>query len=334
MYGLLRGTLALVGVVLFLPLVGLTTIILPAAALTKWLVSSNFAYSLCIFIVLFVIGLVISWVLAQTRYSDYTALVQSLLSIVALFFLVSVMMGSTSNHDLYSPKQTEKSVSWPYYHKLCYEPSWNGNVAQMQLKCSYLENVPVNWDGYVKEISITSVKNPRKYFIDKFPIALRNYLYCFYGEKIERNCNETKDITESDCHYFYDIVTSNNECTLEKFNRYEFNIIVTMRSSMWDKGHDINIQVGDYFKNFTFLLQPEDNIWFKGVLLNNFSSPSNNQANVRLVEIGCVQCSDEKLMRVTSASLEDVNLRSIINDIFVGLKSVLNFILNPVIVVK
>ncbi|GJQ87355.1 putative negative regulation of ATF6-mediated unfolded protein response [Trypoxylus dichotomus] len=46
MFGLLRSTLALVGFVLFLPLVGLTTIFLPAAALTRWMVATNFIYTL------------------------------------------------------------------------------------------------------------------------------------------------------------------------------------------------------------------------------------------------------------------------------------------------
>lgn len=339
-FGLLRGTLALVGIVLFLPLVGLTTIVLPAAALTKWLITNNLAYSMSTFFIISAVGLTVCWLMSRSQYRNYTALIQSLVCVISIFFLVNTISESTLTNDIYSHKQAEKSISWPQYHKFCYEPSWNGNVAQMQIKCSSFENVPVNWDGYVKEVRISSVKNTRKYIIDKFPLAVRNYLYCYYGDKIEHKCNESSDLSQNNCLYFYDIVTSNSKCTLEKYNQYEFNIIVTMRNSIWDQGQDIVVKASDYFRNFTLQLKFDDNIWFKGILLNSFSLDRKNsqredlQTFVKLVEVGCVSCLENSLTKVTDSSEDGTSMSfgCILKEIYLCLKNVLNFLLNPLVV--
>lgn len=66
-YGLIRGALALVGMVLFLPIVGLASIILPIAATAKYMSESDLFMRICITATLGGLPFLASWYLRKSR---------------------------------------------------------------------------------------------------------------------------------------------------------------------------------------------------------------------------------------------------------------------------
>lgn len=76
MFGLLRGTLALVGMVLFLPLAGLATFVLPILAMVNYVYESDYFMSLIFMTTFGVCVVVSSWILSMTKYSKYLTYLQ------------------------------------------------------------------------------------------------------------------------------------------------------------------------------------------------------------------------------------------------------------------
>jgi len=70
-YGLIRGTLALVGMVLFLPIAGIASIILPVVAVAKYLSENDLAMRIAITTVLGGMPFFASWYLRKTRASRF-----------------------------------------------------------------------------------------------------------------------------------------------------------------------------------------------------------------------------------------------------------------------
>lgn len=332
MFGLLRGTLALVGVVLFLPLVGLTTIILPAIALTKWL-TNNLTYSVIAFICFLSSGLFLCWAIGRTSYRKYASVVQFLFSLVAIGLLVNVDLGHNISNDL--DAQNEIPFGWDVFQKFCHQPAWEDkNVAIVQRKCIDLENVKVSWEGYVHEVKVQSVSNTLKSIFNKLPSLLRQYLYCMYGEEIQPDCAAESELLRSDCMIFYNILKSEQKCTLEKYNTYTFDASVRMKSGIWGKPAEIKLLLNNYFKNFTFSLKPNDHIWFKGVLINDDSLIGGPIPRVKVEEIGCLGCHNSMLTQVKNAQTKIINVEDIVSYLYQGFKCVLNFLFNPVVVFK
>ncbi|XP_022905359.1 wolframin [Onthophagus taurus] len=326
MFGLLRGTLALVGVVLFLPLVGLTTIFLPAAAMAKWLVATNFIYTIGLFIFLTASGILFCKLLSKTQFKNLTPIFQIVFSAVSIYFLLNSIIENDFINKLSVPKDV-KPLDYEIYHKFCQQQSWDTeNTVSSQMRCSQLENFEVHWDGYLNNINLKSTTNNLKYFIDKFPVFIANNLYCYYGEEITEQCDRLKH-TEEDCRIFYEIVKSKTPCTLDRFNKYTFEITLRMQSGLWSGGDEIVLIATDHFKNFTSALQLNDHLWFKGRLKANHY--------VILQEIGCLACRDMQLTEVKlSTQKTGWTLQEILSIFYSGVKSVLNFMFNPVVVFK
>ncbi|KAK9718418.1 Wolframin EF-hand domain [Popillia japonica] len=333
MFGLLRSTLALVGFVLFLPLVGLTTIFLPAAALTRWLVTSNFVYTLSLFVIFAAIGFIVCSILAKTVYHRYTALFQIIFSAISFYFLLNsiIIEFKLTNSEL-AMQSDVKPLNYEHYHEFCHQRAWeNENILATQIRCARLENLPVHWDGYVHDIRIASISNPYKYLIDKFPLILSQYLYCLYGEEVKDTC-ETQT-----CHYFYNAIRSYSRCTLDHYNVYTFKIVVRMQSGIWGNSEDLVLIATDYFKNFTLGLNVNDHVWFKGSLKNIFVDGENSslRPHVLLNEIGCLACHNVELTEVKFApQITRYDLRKLLNDVYMGLKFVINILFNPIVVFK
>ncbi|XP_018576017.1 wolframin [Anoplophora glabripennis] len=339
MFGFLRGTLALVGFVLFLPLVGLTSVILPVVALTKWIVTSNFIYTICIFVILSVIGIGICYVCALTRYRKYTAVIQ----IVLMLFAFIVLINSTSReHDTeyYVKNKAPQIMTWEVFQKFCHQPIWQEeNVALSQMKCAELEGSYIHWNGYINEIKVKSISNMYKNIFDKFPKNFRDYLYCVYGDGIESECKNVPDIVKEDCISFYDTIKSVNRCTLHKYNAYTFEISLKMQSGIWGKATEVNLVTSDYFRPFILKLKPTDHIWFKGVLFNNEVEGSDGilgglKPHVNLEELGCISCQNNMLTEMKTISQSKFNVRNALDSLYVGFKFVLNVLFNPIVVFK
>ncbi|EFA10125.2 wolframin isoform X1 [Tribolium castaneum] len=337
MYGLLRGSLALVGVVLFLPLVGLTSVILPAAALAKWVVASNFFLGVCVFVGATGLGLAVCWVCAQTRFSKITAFIQVVSTIFAVLTLIK---SNYKNEEHYFENKLPEYLSWDVYQRFCHQPVWQEeNIAIAQVKCSELHNSHINWDGYINDIKISSISNKFQTIIDHFPVTLRHYLYCFYGEETRNDCTDFPPAVREECSSFYNAIKSTKTCSLQKYNSYTFEITTKVQSAIWGKSPEVTLVVDDYFRNFTLGLKPNDHIWFKGTLFNNEVVGSDGilggfKTHVKLDEIGCLACSNNKLTNVKKEIESRFDIKNVIDGLVLGLKFVLNVILSPVVVFK
>lgn len=331
MLGLLRSTLALVGVVLFLPLVGVTTILLPALALAKWL-SDNFLFSLAVFIFSACIGLSISFLLSKTRFSKYISIFQLIFALIAGGLLLSSVFESK---ELQSYEKIESNeLNWETFQNFCHQPAWDTeNVAKTQIKCLKIESVPVNWNGYLNDIKLKSVRNNYKYIIDKFPDFLKEYLNCYFGEKTEENCETFPDILKDDCHLWNTIT---RKCHLEKYNRYEFELSVKMQSGIWGKTSEVILVADHTFSNFTLQLKPNDKIYFKGQLFNDLTCDGllgGPKPHVSLQEIGCLACHTMNL-NFFKTELPTYDIKKVFEVLLIGVKFVFNILLNPIFVFK
>ncbi|XP_068899553.1 wolframin isoform X2 [Tenebrio molitor] len=338
MFGLLRGSLALVGIVLFLPLVGLTSVILPAAALTKWIITSDFIFSVCAFVVLSALGLGLCWVCAQTRYNKITALVQILSTVVAIFTLVNSAYYKNEEH--YFDNKLPEFLSWDVYQRFCHQPVWQEeNIAIAQIKCAQLQNSHINWDGYINDVKVRSISNHFQMIVDQFPSSFRQYLYCFYGEETINDCSSFPQAVREECNSFYNAIKSVKSCSLQKYNSYTFEITTRVQSGIWSKSPEVTILVDDYFKNFTLSLKPNDHIWFKGRLFNNEGVGSDGilggfKTHVHLDEMGCLACSNNKLTNIKKQTESKFNIETFMNAVVLGFKFVLNVVLSPVVTFK
>ena len=339
MFGLIRGTLALVGFVLFLPLVGLTTVFLPSVALTKWLmVNSNFMYSVGTFMIFTAITLVVYSLLSKTTYNKYSSAFQVLFAAIGCYFFLYSFTDTGVSENFYGDESTSKSLTYKMYQKYCHEDNWkNSNTLLMQLKCLQLHDIEITWDGYVQDVTISSVTNKWKFIFDKFPETIRQYLYCYYGGDIKEDCTAEED--PSSCHLLYEVLKSRQKCSLEKFNEYTFNIVIRMQSGLWGKSGEIALEALNPFENFSLALMLNDHIWFKGVLVNRKSTDNKNildssRPHVLLKEIGCHSCNNIEL---TSVSLDEkvrYDFDKIIESVYLSIKCVLNFVFNPIVVFK
>lgn len=327
MFGLLRATLALVGFVLFVPLVGLTSVILPAVALTKWL-ATNFTYTLLWFFCFLLLGLFICWLVARGRYKRYTSFVQILFAVVAFFavFSVDFKVKTDANEDL-------QPLSWEVYQKFCHQPSWEENsIASTQLECLDLDGVRVSWEGYINNVKIRSVSNKIKRIFDKLPQTITDHLSCMYGDKIDDDCGDSND-----CLSFYESVKTTRKCSLARYNSYIFEISLRMQSGMWGKTAEAVLILEDFFKNFTLGLKPSDHVWFKGNLINE-NTPEGLlgglKPHVMVNEIGCLDCHSSQLTHVQFSVKQEVKLEDVASFLFVGVKCVLNFLFNPIVIFK
>ncbi|XP_056637761.1 wolframin [Diorhabda sublineata] len=335
MFGLLRGTLAIVGVVLFLPLLGITSVILPIAAFTKWLITSNFVFSICIFVILSVLGLGVCYVCAQTRYKKYTAAIQTILMVLTFFLLVN----PSKDSNYYEEEKSTQIMSWEVYQRFCHQPVWQEeNIALSQLKCVDLEGVTIQWSGYISEIKLKSVSNFYKTIFSKLPLGISEYLYCLYGETTGPDCVNMPDVAKETCLTFYDIISNVNKCTLQKYDKYTFEIFLKMHSGIWGKATEVTLIVNDYFKDFVLKLKPTDHIWFKGRLFNDGSLSSDGilgglKPHVQLEELGCSSCQDNTLGEIKMINSR-VTIYDVLESIRVGVKFVFNIVFTPFLIFK
>ncbi|KAF5274009.1 hypothetical protein FQA39_LY01124 [Lamprigera yunnana] len=339
-FGLMRGTLALVGIVMFLPLLGLTTIIIPSIALTKWVVSSISVYSLCIFLFFVTVGLCTSWLVARTRFSHQIALVQIITSIITFLILINSFPINSYFGETYIKSTVENSVTWDQYQNFCHELTWESdNTAATQMRCSKLIDLEIEWEGYVSEIKIKSISNIWKKIIDQFPTFIRQYLYCYYGNPFEYDCADVPDVLIEDCILFYNAINTKKRCTLDKYNTYQFEILVRMQSGLWGKSAEVVLETDHQFKNFTLQLKPNDKIMFRGLLMNSESRNGNgilggSVPHVDLLKIWCVTCYESKLTEMALEVHNLVKFENFISSLHQGAKFIFNFLFQPIIVFR
>lgn len=334
MYGLYRATLALVGSVLFLPLMGLMSVILPVAALTKWIVTSNIIYTISLFLFLLVICFAVCFICARTRYAQYTAAVQVLLMLIAFFALIK----TSDRTNTMSMDVEPKDLEWDSFQRLCHQKVWEGteSTANAQIRCAELENTQIFWEGTVSSVNLISITNNYKSIIEKLPNNIADYFYCLYGTSQTSLCDQDDPSQVSDCTIIQE--SSHNRCSLKDYNIYAFEAVIRMQSSFWRLTPDVYLLLSHEFKNFTLRLKPKDHIWFKGTLFNNQTAGSNGilgslNTHLKVEEIGCISCSDHDLTSVKARQSNIFNL-NLFYRFYDGLKFVLNIMFNPVLIFK
>ncbi|CAG9760957.1 unnamed protein product [Ceutorhynchus assimilis] len=330
MYGLYRATLALVGSVLFLPLMGLMSVIIPVVAITQWIVTSNVIYTITIFIVLLSICYAVSFVCAKTKYAQYTAIVQVILMLVACFSLIKTFDRST-NISI----DVEPTLEWQSFERLCYQKYWEGteNTASAQTRCAELEHTQIFWEGLVVSVNLVSISNNYKFIFDMFPKLISDHLYCLYGKRESVSCHQD-DSSQSDCTILQEY--PQNKCTLKEYNLYKFVIIVQMTSSFWKFYPEVHLLLSNEFKHFALRVQPYNKLWFKGSLYNNQTAGANGilgslRTHVKVTEIGCISCSDHELTSVR-ASENGVFGPNLLYKSYDAFKFVLGAMFNPVLI--
>lgn len=321
-FGLLRATLALVGVVMFLPMLGVTTIVVPALAFAKWF-ATNITLFILIFVVSSVIGLIISLTLSRTRFSPLITVMQVIVAFIASYVLLSSYLTPQTSLDAKPP-----DISWETFHNFCHQPAWDKiSTASSQLRCHRLENVPITWNGYVNDVKLRNVNNIYKNIIDRLPRYFHRILYCFFGQSGDVPCSA--DPSRPDCTLL-DPAT----CTLHKHNRYEFEITTRMQSGIWGKSAEIVLISPHAFTNFTLQLQTNDKIYFKGVLMNNLDVGldgylGGTKPYVRLSEIGCLACH-ESALSFAKVEEPESSVTFAVKVVVNSLKFIFNILFNPV----
>ncbi|ERL86279.1 wolframin [Dendroctonus ponderosae] len=338
-YGLFRATLAVVGSVLFLPLVGLTSVILPVAAVTQWIITSNVIHSICLFLFLLTICLAVCFMCAQTRYAKYTAAVQVILMLLAFFTLIktshytSSLSNKFSNDVEYSSHS--KSLDWNEFQKLCHQESLEGTetTANAQIRCAELAGAQIFWEGTVESVTLSSIQNSVENILSRFPKVFSSYLYCLFGAPQDSLCEQEKS---SDCvasHQF-----SSSKCSLKEYNSYSFEIMIKMPSFYWRLSPEVYLHLDNQFKNFTLRTKAKDLVWFKGVLQNEATLGSNGilgavGTHIKVEEIGCLVCSDIELTSTKHAESRIFTM-DLLRKCFKVFKFILNVVFNPILTFK
>ncbi|XP_032680097.1 wolframin isoform X2 [Odontomachus brunneus] len=343
-YGLIRGALALVGMVLFLPIAGIASIILPIVAAAKYLSENDLAMRIAVTSVLGGMPFLASWYLRRTRTPRFNwiiTLIQIILSVGAAAFLSWPMIMEYKQESDITSYEIASTLTWDQYQNHCHQPAWEElSKAQVQVQCAQLEGIPVSWEGYVTNIRLNSIKNNIATVLNRLPNNIRTILSCMYGEPYRENCNLGDENRRKQCKQHFMIMQARkNKCHFAAWDQYEFEISVKMKNphGLWGSTTEIFLVADHSFTNFSLNIYPGDKIWFSGTLLNNGlekeSLIGGSELHIDLEEIGCLACNSLDLKSCKRYRYR-INLSSIIRDLCLSIKTVLNFLLNPIVMFK
>lgn len=234
------------------------------------------------------------------------------------------------------------SLTWDQYRNYCHQPAWEemSSKAQVQVQCAQLEGIPVSWEGYVTNVRLKSIKNNIAVILNRLPDNIRSIVSCMYGEPYEEKCNSGDDTRKKNCKHITNIQKRRSKCHLPAWDRYEFEIFVKMKNGIWGSTTEIRLVADHSFTNFSLNIYPGDKIWFSGVLLNDgFEKESllggAESPHIDLEEAGCLACNSLDLeTSYKRYNRYRVSLSSIIRDLCLSVKTVLNFLLNPIVMFK
>ncbi|XP_055598230.1 wolframin [Uranotaenia lowii] len=298
MFGLVRGALGLSGLLLFLPLFGIVTLLIPVFATIEWLSLTDSTVRVWSSASAATIALLIScYMAASRRTKKYITFLQITACLVATVFLTlpymmsnfetihgSVADSAAGLYDSESGPTVGKTnpeghpttgLTWESYYKFCHQPAWDrlGNKIRTQLRCAHLDGTVVRWEGSVNDLEIVSRRNVRADFIQNYlPRFLAERVACMYGERIEPECGPAED--QQHCEEMKNFIEQQTRCHLDKWNTYEYELKVRMPSAgILSKPAEIALRAQHAFGNFTQSLNHSDRIWFIGIL-RNFLKPT------------------------------------------------------------
>ncbi|KAL2737965.1 wolframin isoform X2 [Vespula squamosa] len=341
-YGLIRGALALVGMVLFLPIAGLASIILPIIAAAKYLSESDLAMRIIVTAILGGLPFIASWYMKRLRTPRFNwiiTVVQLILGTSAAIFLSWQVITEYKEDSDNSSYEIAATLSWEQYQNHCHQPAWEdiSSKAQVQIECAHLEGIPISWEGYVTNVRLKSIKNNIGTILRMLPDSIRTTFSCTYGETYKENCDTYDEIRRKNCEHFVNIQKRRHKCHFPAWDQYEFEIFVKMKSGIWRSNAEIVLIADHSFTNFSLNIYPRDKIWFSGTLSNTGlekdSLLGGGEPHIELDEISCLACHSTDLKSFKRHKYH-ITLTSIVNNFWLGIKTVLNFLLNPIVLFK
>uniref|UniRef100_A0A182T659 Wolframin n=1 Tax=Anopheles maculatus TaxID=74869 RepID=A0A182T659_9DIPT len=298
MFGLVRGALGLSGLLLFLPLFGIVTLLIPVFAVIEWLSLTDSTVRLWSSIAAAVTAVAISGYMASSRRTErYITFLQIAICVIGTVFLTLPHMMSNfetigvNENRLFESSASESlgdhreqsggsdslpsSLSWDLYYKFCHQPAWDTeNKVKTQLRCTNLDGTFVRWEGVVVDMAISSRRNLRAQLIDGYlPKFLADRINCLYGEPIEPDCGNLNGSVEGECENLKHFMQRQRTCHLNKWNTYEYELKVRMSNGLLTKPVEVILKAQHTFGNFTQSLNYSDRIWFVGVLRDSAPSP-------------------------------------------------------------
>ncbi|XP_055616658.1 wolframin [Toxorhynchites rutilus septentrionalis] len=293
MFGLVRGALGLSGLLLFLPLFGIVTLLIPVFATIEWLSLTDSTVRMWSSIGAAAFVILISFYMAASRRTEkYITFLQIAICLIATIFLTLPHMMSnfesvhSSDEGLYQsstiPSESkDQSLNWEDYYKFCHQPAWDqlGNQIQTQLRCARLDGTVVRWEGNVGSLEITNRRNLLADMIRTYlPKSWADRVACFYGERVEHMCGPGEDPRH--CGKMKIFMQQHARCHLDKWNTYEYEIKVHMHKEWLSTPAEVTLKAQHAFGNFSQSLNNSDRIWFIGILRNflkPMSSPTHSQ---------------------------------------------------------
>ncbi|XP_053946436.1 wolframin [Anastrepha ludens] len=223
MFGMVRATLGLAGILLFLPLFGLVSLLIPVFVAIDWMGFTDQGIRLGSTVAAAILALLVSCFLALNRTTQkYVTVVQVIVCIMAACILTfpymtanfkdsprfanivsldkhasiidsvdnsqNVVEGTDairSHEDDHIP-HISGPLSWQRFYALCGQPAnEEHNKIKTQLRCAHLEGMAVVWTGSVTKVQISRVSNVRAEYINKYlPMWLSRLVRCFYGTRL------------------------------------------------------------------------------------------------------------------------------------------------------
>ncbi|XP_064552600.1 wolframin [Drosophila montana] len=367
-FGAMRAALGLAGIVLFLPLFGVVALLVPVfvAIDSLGLTSEHLRWGTTAIACALVI--LLSCVLALNRATQkYITMLQLLVGFTTACVLVfPYMTSSFKDTPRYNAMPTVLSnpnvgmhslpdaLQWERFYELCAQPvQEQPNKIKAQLRCSHLNGMYVAWEGRITHVQIARVSNMLEDVVSNYlPTWLGKLLRCVHGENIAQHfqCDPQH---EAQCVEWQRVIKTlsgqTGHCTLQRWNRYEYELLVQVAasSSLLGRGSssDVVLRAHHDFGNFTQRLHRGDRVLFYGTLHNSRVLANNVREHYILgsstppqVELKTIECMDCKSPDLGTVSIQRTLLASPVDarmqDLMRGIKYLLNAILSPLITFK
>ncbi|XP_052744869.1 wolframin isoform X2 [Bicyclus anynana] len=365
-YGLIRGTLALVCSVLFLPLMGVVTVTLPVFAFLQYVTISKLFYTVSVLVGL-TAGLGVTCLLAKSESTKkFVTPFQLAVGLATLVYMSNQFLVQIQEDglpaglvEILGEKESIKNlltneygsddddaayhISWEEYYRRCHAPAWAAaGTAGAQLQCAALDGARVRWEGRVSDVVVTGVRNGWSRLAGWLPRALAELVRCYYGEEYSTLCRSAEGALLGDCEFVVAVARQmGRSCHLNNLNEYTYEVTLDMPAGggLLARGAQVALALEHAFGNVTRRLRARDRVRFRGLLANEHGSYDIGRPRlvVRGYELTCVDCQAARgavsAEAPRSSKLSEL-CKTIVNDCVVSAKYILNFILNPVIVFK
>ncbi|XP_046382536.1 wolframin [Ischnura elegans] len=365
--GLLRAALATIGLLICVPLLGLSLLFLPVVTLAQQVHSaaegaSNWLMGPSAILAIVALPFWLLLPLHSRQGQQHTRLwnivsrcvvvVQVLCVALAVVSLTSTYlvepapssvgpflpaasgpMKAPTPHDedgLSSGVGHGEPLTWETYNQECHYPAWERtSKAAASLVCRHLVGTTVAWDGYVSTVKLSrSRSNPAATILSLLPVRLAAHLTCVIGEPTRA---PFKGVARGPGLY-------NSGCHLESLAQEVVEVWVRVGSGrgVWgvaSGGEVVLLPAEDNgrWSNFSLSLRVGDRVWFSGELAPGRLGDENPEVLVR--EVGCLACrsSHPGFSTLEKTSTVKTKLLSVGKALWGALSTFSTFLLGPII---